>query len=149
METLSVLYDAECGLCSTVRRFLEQQPAYVPLHFIPLQHPDLAQMFPGIEAYRPDQELLVIRSTGEVYVGGGAWLMCLWALADYREWSVRLATPALLPLVRRFCTLVSSNRLSLSSLLRLASDAQLARLITTPPAQRCAGNTCPSGCLSE
>jgi hypothetical protein len=40
--------------------------------------------------------------------------MCLYALRDYREWSQRLAHPALLPWARRVCELLSENRLQMS-----------------------------------
>ena len=36
------------------------------------------------------------------------------ALRDYREWSQRLATPALLPFAQRVCELLSQNRLAFS-----------------------------------
>jgi predicted DCC family thiol-disulfide oxidoreductase YuxK len=35
MTTLTLFYDARCGLCSSVRRWLSGQPAYVRLEFIP------------------------------------------------------------------------------------------------------------------
>ena len=38
----------------------------------------------------------------------------LYALRDYREWSQRLAHPALLPWARRVCELLSENRLQMS-----------------------------------
>ena len=51
--------------------------------------------------------------------------MCLYALKEYREWSQRLASPALLPLARRVCELVSDNRLSISRWFRGMDAAQL------------------------
>jgi hypothetical protein len=35
--------------------------------------------------------------------------MCLWAMRDYREWSLRLATPELMPFARRLIAWISSN----------------------------------------
>ena len=51
--------------------------------------------------------------------------MCLWALREYREWSQRLASPALLPWARRACELVSANRLSLSAWFKGMTDDEL------------------------
>ena len=48
-----------------------------------------------------DLELVVVDDSGGVYRNGSAWIMCLYALREYREWSLRLATPALFPLARQ------------------------------------------------
>ena len=49
----------------------------------------------------PDMdELVVVADTGEVWSGDTAWLMVLWALVEYRDWSYRLADPLLLPTAR-------------------------------------------------
>ena len=72
--------------------------------------PKSACRFPGIEALHPEREIVVISDTGDVWQGGSAWVMCLWALREYREWSQRLAHPALLPLPGGPCELVSENR---------------------------------------
>jgi hypothetical protein len=45
-----------------------------------------------------------------VWSGDAAWLMVLWALADYRRWSYRLATPALLPMPRAVFAQISEYR---------------------------------------
>jgi len=52
--------------------------------------------FPGIDALKPGEQLLVISDEGAVYRGAHAWIMCLWALENYREHAQRLAHPALL-----------------------------------------------------
>src|SRR4029453_19298010 len=62
-------------------------------------------------------ELVVVGDGGEVWVGPAAFLTCLWALEDYREWSYRLAGPAFAPLARRFFLLLSSNRSAIAALL--------------------------------
>ena len=51
--------------------------------------------------------------------------MCLWALRDFREWSLRLASPPMQAIARKVVHLISSNRLTLSSLLRLRADQAL------------------------
>lgn len=108
---LSVIYDAECALCQRCRAWLDLQPKWVALDFVPLQTLDLAQRFPRIETLAPGEHLLVVSDEGEVYRGSSAWIMCLYALRDYREWSQH---PALQPWAQRVCELVSQNRLQLS-----------------------------------
>jgi hypothetical protein len=52
----------------------------------------------------------VIADSGEVYVDDGAWLACLWALADYRGMAERLSRPHLLPTARRFIAAAAAVR---------------------------------------
>ena len=105
MKSLYVLFDAECAMCVRCREWLSRQPAFVPLHFIPLQSPDLPRFFPGIDALKPNEQLLVVGDHGAVYRGACAWIMCLWALQEYREHALRLAEPVLLPFARIVCEL--------------------------------------------
>jgi hypothetical protein len=46
----------------------------------------------------------------DVWIGPAAFLVCLWALRDYREWSYRLSGPELAPLAERFFHALSSQR---------------------------------------
>jgi predicted DCC family thiol-disulfide oxidoreductase YuxK len=114
MRTLFVLYDGKCAFCRRCRVWLGQQAAFVPLSFIPFQSPEIACRFPGIEEFHPEERLIVVSDEGELWRGEEAWIMCLWALREYREWSLRLATPPLRSLARRVCELVSDHRYLLS-----------------------------------
>jgi len=122
MRWLYVLYDRRCAICRRCRAWLDRQPAFVPLVFLPLQSEDLPRRFPGIERLELDKEIVVISDTGEVWQGGEAWVTCLWALREYREWAQRLAHPALLPLARRACAMFSGNRHKLSAFLHLGAE---------------------------
>lgn len=130
MKKLWVIFDAECALCLRCRQWLAQQAAFIPLEFIPLQSPDLDARFPGITALHPSEQLLAVSDNGDVYRGAHAWLMCLYALRDYREWSQRLATPALLPWAQRVCELLSQNRLTLSRWLLKRSAHEIEASLT-------------------
>jgi hypothetical protein len=94
-----------------------QQPAFVPLAFIAFQSDEAQRCFPGIDAFKPGEQLLVISDAGAAYRGAHAWIMCLWALENYREHAQRLAHPALLPLAKLVCELLSGNRFFLSEAL--------------------------------
>jgi predicted DCC family thiol-disulfide oxidoreductase YuxK len=117
MKCLYVLFDADCELCVRCRDWLAQQQAFVPLVFIAFQSDEAQRRFPGIGALKPDEQLLVISDDGAVYRGAHAWIMCLWALENYRRHAQRLAHPALLPLAKAVCELLSRNRLFLSDAL--------------------------------
>jgi predicted DCC family thiol-disulfide oxidoreductase YuxK len=110
MHTLTVLYDARCNLCSRVRSWLETQPAYVQLDFIAAGSAEARRRYPGLDHAATTRELTVISDAGDIYLEANAWIMCMWALRDYRAWSLRLSTPEMLPLARRIVLWVALNR---------------------------------------
>jgi predicted DCC family thiol-disulfide oxidoreductase YuxK len=140
VKKLYVLYDAECALCQRCRAWLTRQRAYIELSFIPLQSTEVAWRFPGLKEW-PEldlrEKLVVIGDDGAIYQGQNAWIMCLYALREYREWSLRLSDPALLPLARRLCDLVSRNRLSISRFFK-ESPKKLADELNAMPPELCA-----------
>jgi predicted DCC family thiol-disulfide oxidoreductase YuxK len=121
MTGLNVYFDARCGLCIRVVRWLAMQNQLVPLRCIPKQE--------GVD------DLVVTADSGAYWRGDGAWLIVLWALADYREWAYRLSRPALLPLARQCFATLSENRALVSGWFGLPSDDALAarlRDVTVP-----------------
>jgi predicted DCC family thiol-disulfide oxidoreductase YuxK len=130
MKCLYVLFDADCELCVRCRTWLMQQPAFVPLVFIAFQSDEAQRRFPGIDALEPGEQLLVISDEGAVYRGAHAWIMCLWALENYREHAQRMAHPVLLPFARIVCELLSGNRFFLSDALFRQEPQNTARLLT-------------------
>src|SRR5687767_1155147 len=114
MNKLYVLYDANCNFCRRCRHWLEEQPAYLELNFIPSRSAEAQCRFPGIEKYEVGNELVVVGEDGAVYAGPNAFIMCLYALVDFREWSLRLARPALLPFARQMFDFISNNRVAFS-----------------------------------
>lgn len=119
MKWLAVIYDDHCGLCSSLRTWLERRPAFVPLRLVPLHAPGLERRFPGIGAFAPEERLVVVSDGGVVWRGDSAWIMVLWALREGRELAMRLAAPSLRPLARRVVQGVSANRFRLSRWLNL------------------------------
>ena len=144
MNRLYVLYDAECELCVHCRKWLMKQPAFVPLVFIALQSAEAQRQFPDVDALRPNEQLLVISNEGAVYRGACAWIMCLWALRDYRLHAQRLAHPMLLPFARVACELLSRNRFYLSDALFREEPQNTARLLSEhyPRHRATWSNTC-------
>jgi len=136
MKRLYVLYDAECELCVHCRDWLMKQPAFVPLVFVALQSAEAHRRFPGVEALRPNEQLLVISNEGAVYRGPCAWIMCLWALKDYRLHAQRLAHPILLPFARVACQLLSRNRFFISRALFRRDPQTVARVLSAHCSQQ-------------
>lgn len=139
MEKLYVLYDARCGLCSWAKRWLMQQPAIVPLSFIPAGSVLAGRLFPGLcQPGDPEEELVVVSDEGGVYREGNAWIMCLFALEEYRDWANRLAHPLLRPLARQGFALLSGQRSRISRWLSLASENEIAETLRGVSAPVCA-----------
>jgi len=107
---LTVLYDAGCGLCRTARRWVESRPRLVPLRWVAAGSDEARARFPGLDHDATLRDITVVADTGKVYVGDGAWLACLWALAGYRELSVRLSQPHLRPVARRVVAAAAAVR---------------------------------------
>ena len=129
-------------MCRRCRHWLGRQPAFVQLEFIPLQTVDLPQRFPGIEQFNPREQLLVISDEGAVYRGATAWVMCLWALKEYRLSALRLAEPILLPFARVACELLSQNRYLISRLIFRQDSRTLARDLARYATPASAANAC-------
>lgn len=110
MEKLTVYYDARCGLCCALRDWLADQPTLVRLECLP--------------ATDPGAELTVIADTGAIWEGDTAWVVVLWALRDYRQWSKRLASPSMLPLARAMYVKLSQYRGTLSCHLGLEPEVR-------------------------
>jgi predicted DCC family thiol-disulfide oxidoreductase YuxK len=137
MHRLYVLYDARCGLCRLARLWASEQPAYLELVFLPAGSDEAKMRFPGLSATDPPEELVVVSDEGHIYRDSSAWIMCLYALEDYREWSLRLASPALRPFARQAFAFVSRHRSSISTWLRL-SDADAVQALRRVEAPSCA-----------
>jgi predicted DCC family thiol-disulfide oxidoreductase YuxK len=115
MLRLTVLYDPECGLCRRAHDWLAEQSKIVELNFVPCASEEARKRYPQLNHDLTKQDLTVIGDdNGAVYFGPKAWLMVLWALARYRDWSYRLATPELLPTTKRVVSLISQNRYQIS-----------------------------------
>lgn len=139
MKHLTVLYDASCGFCVSCRHWLEGQAAYVPLRFVPARSTLAARLFPDLAT--DSEELLAVSDGGDVYSGASAWIMCLWALEEYREWALRLSAPGLLPFARRAFELLSRNRKDVSRSLGLLPEPDLVDTLRRAPDPSCSLNS--------
>jgi predicted DCC family thiol-disulfide oxidoreductase YuxK len=114
MPNLTVLYDPLCGLCRRAHGWLAEQPKLVELRFVPCNSDEAKRRYPQLNHALTQKDLTVVSDQGAVYFGPKAWLMVLWALARYREWSYRLSSPDLLPTTRRVVSVISQNRYQIS-----------------------------------
>lgn len=110
MLALTVLYDPDCGLCRRAHAWLAEQSKLVELIFVPCASEEAHRRFPQLNHDLTTKDLTVVANDGAVYFGPKAWLMVLWALTRYRDWSYRLARPELLPTTKRVVSMISQHR---------------------------------------
>lgn len=113
MQGLTVLYDGTCALCIRCRDFLATSPTLVPLELLACQSREARERYGSVPWL--GEELVVVSDEGDVWVGPAAFLVAMWALADYREWSYRLSGPAFAPLAERFFVALSGRRRRIAS----------------------------------
>lgn len=108
IQRLTVLYDARCELCRRCREWMEGQPAYVTLEFLPAASPEAAARYGAVPWL--GEELVVTSDRGEVWAGPAAFLVALWALEGYREWSYRLSGDTFSKVAETFFHALSNKR---------------------------------------
>jgi predicted DCC family thiol-disulfide oxidoreductase YuxK len=93
--SLTVWFDGDCGFCTRVARWLERQPKLVPVRCVAAQ--TAAKHGCPLDTATLLEKITVTASDGAVYRGTNAWITVLWALRNYRAWSLRLAGRRLYP----------------------------------------------------
>ena len=106
---LIVLYDERCALCVRCRDWMLSQDALVPLEFLGCRSAEARERYSRFIPWLGD-ELVVVSDRGEVWVGPAAFIVCLWALDDYREWSHRLAGESFAKVAVKFFATLSKKR---------------------------------------
>jgi predicted DCC family thiol-disulfide oxidoreductase YuxK len=112
MRALTVLYDVHCELCSRCRAWVEKEPKILAVEFVPAGSPEARARFPLLEGEKA--ELTVVDDEGGVYRGSDAYVIVLYAMAEWREWSIRLAEPGWRPVARWLFRKVTENRGAIS-----------------------------------
>ncbi|MGH9423054.1 MAG: DCC1-like thiol-disulfide oxidoreductase family protein, partial [Thermoanaerobaculia bacterium] len=95
------------------------------------------RLFPELRSEENPSELVVVTNGGDVYTDDAAWIVCLWALVEYRPWAHRLSRGPLRHLARKAWSVVSSNRAEISRMLALQNDAELAKRLDEQPDGAC------------
>jgi predicted DCC family thiol-disulfide oxidoreductase YuxK len=94
VRRLTVLYDAECGLCAFLRDWLVRQRRLVPLELLPAGSAEARRRYPALNHGATLEEITVVGDAGQVYQGTAAWIVTLWALREHRGLAHRLSTPS-------------------------------------------------------
>jgi len=137
VKQLTVLYDPTCGFCVRSRQWLEKQPKLITMRFVPQGSSKQKALYPDLE-YKTDaqgrpEELIVVDDRGGLYRDDKAWVMCFYALRNYRGLSMRLARPGMGGLARRVYSLISNNRRTISTLLGMKEDSHFKEALQAEP----------------
>lgn len=108
ISRLIVLYDERCALCLRCRDWMLRQEAFVPLEFLGSHSRRAVELYGAIPWL--GDELVVVGDEGQVWAGPAAFLVCLWALVEYREWSFHLAGDTFSKVAVRFFARLSKDR---------------------------------------
>ncbi len=133
VRSITIVYDAACGLCTKAVDWIKQQTPLVDVRFVAAESSEARRLFPQL----PAGELAVVADTGEVWIGDSAWIICLWALHGYRDVAVKLTSPLLVRLAREAFGAVSRNRYALSSMLRLPSEWEMEQVLRSTVTPQC------------
>ncbi len=133
VTSITIVYDAACGLCTRAKGWITQQAPLVGLQFVPSGSSEASRRFPQL----PAGELAVVANTGEVWLGNHAWIVCLWALRGYRDLALRLTSPLLVLMAREAFAVVSRNRYALSGMLRLRNEREIEQQLRKVVVPRC------------
>jgi predicted DCC family thiol-disulfide oxidoreductase YuxK len=137
MKTLYVLYDFECGFCRRIKNRFAMESAFIELKFMASLSDEAHALFP--ELCREAQELIVVDDEGGVYRDTDAYIMVLYALKPYREWSLRFAGPMLRPLVKNLFHAIAKNRQTISRIFQWKSDHDIAEELDAHQPITCQG----------
>jgi predicted DCC family thiol-disulfide oxidoreductase YuxK len=125
MKKLYILYDGDCGLCAGLSRWINVQPKFIDCEPLAAGSPRAAALFPTFASAGRPEELTVVSDEGAVYKNNEAWIMCLYALIEYRGWAMKLSRPPFLGLARQAYRLLSRNRTQLSDWMGLKGEENL------------------------
>ena len=143
-NSLYVLYDEHCELCSRLKDWLAAQHSWISLTVLPAASARARAIFPDLHRIACG-DLVVVSDAGEVYLDHHAWILCLYALEEYRDCAVRLSSPVLLPLARQAFDILSKDRAAMSRWMG-ASEGELAHELNATKPFSCGpgdgGNLC-------
>src|SRR3954463_1462775 len=141
MKSLYVLYDEHCELCNRLKDWLVGQRSWISLTVLPATSTRARAMFPGLENIA-SSDLVVVSEAGEVYLDHHAWIICLYALEEYRDCALRLSSPGLLPFARQAFDILSKDRTTISRWIGATESDLVLELNAAPPVSCGPGDCC-------
>ena len=101
IESITVLFDARCGLCRWLKGWLSTQVQLVPLAFVAADSAEARARFPLLDHKNTLQVMHVVDDQGGVYADEDAWIVVLWTLEGTRALSYRCANGVMRGMVKQ------------------------------------------------
>lgn len=117
---LTVIYDPDCELCRRCKGWMISQPQLVPILFTEATNPAVLSW--AGRSVPVGKELVVVSETGLTWSGADAFLVCLWALKDYRTLANTLQRRGLSHVARKLFLGISHGRSWVSPMLGTSED---------------------------
>lgn len=117
MNTATLIYDGECGLCRRAADWVDLNTVPGSVELLPCQDPARPERFPGIATEDCLTAMQLVEADGVVYPGERA-LPRILARSYRRRWrllALLMGVPGALFLAKPVYRLVARNRLALSS----------------------------------
>lgn len=137
INEIEVYYDGHCAMCCTFHEWLNRQARTFPVNFLAYQSPQAEIIFPGVTKLDPELEMIVRTDQGEIFKGAEGWVLCLLSCKSYQGIARRLAAPRLLPVAKKTCNLIASNRIGISKIFFSKKDKALAHALHEMPNPHC------------
>lgn len=99
MRRITVIYDSSV-VAPYTRRWIENEPKYVPIEFVPSRWIDPARVPAALDPATLVEHLTAVDDDGRVWRDGKAELLVLWALRRYRRRALAIGHPSRLPFSR-------------------------------------------------
>ena len=99
MRRLLVVYDM-AEIATHTRYWLEREPQYVPIDFVPARHFADGAGLPGLDPASVAERITAIDDEGNLWRDGKAELVVMWALRRYRSRALLIGHPSRLPFRR-------------------------------------------------
>lgn len=126
VKTVEIFYDGQCGMCCTFIEWLAKQEHLFQVDCYDYHDVKTKLIFPDIGNYDPSKELVVRVDRDDVYIGAEGWVYCLFGCTKYSDVGSKMNNAVLLPMAKKFCHLVSNNRLKISKLFFYKKNKEIA-----------------------
>lgn len=99
MRRITVIYDSTV-LAPYTRRWIDSEPKYVPIEFVPSKWVDGARVPAALDPATLAEHLTALDEEGHLWRDGKAEILVLWALRRYRRRALAIGHPSRLPFRR-------------------------------------------------
>ena len=122
IDAITVFYDNQCVFCVRCMQWMKKQKSLIPVDFYPMHDQRTQHKYIHLKKHFARDQFVVEDSNGGVYVDTDARIMCLYALARYRDLSYKIAEPNARKMADKFFDIISKNRMIISRLFFLRHE---------------------------